>query len=59
MLVLEVRRMFQVWIAALCASLFLLALVAAAFWMEGRRERRRASRGATTTPKPKDLPKAA
>jgi uncharacterized protein YggT (Ycf19 family) len=39
MLVLEVRKMFQVWLAALGATLFLVVLVVAAFWLEGRRGR--------------------
>jgi heme exporter protein D len=40
MLSVEVRNVFQVWIAAVCSALFLLALVVVAFWVERRRELR-------------------
>jgi hypothetical protein len=63
MLSVEVRNVFQVWIAAVCSALFLLALVVAAFWVERRRELHDETRRLEDTDRPEkrseELPKAA
>lgn len=63
MLFLEVRNVFQVWIAAVCSALFLLGLVVVAFWVERRRELRDETRRLEDTHRPEKhsekLPKAA
>jgi heme exporter protein D len=52
MLSVEVTNVFQVWIAAVCSALFLLALVVVAFWIERRRELRDETRRLEVSDRP-------
>jgi hypothetical protein len=59
MLALEVTEMFGIWIAAVCVSLLLLALIATAWAIDDRGSRRRQQPRRENPTSGRHVPKAA